>query len=53
MNSCNLQVLWNAMTPEYPQMKEITNLALNAPTLDCYHAPATSDKDLGEFCIGE
>jgi hypothetical protein len=37
--------------PEYPQMKEITNLALNAPTLDCYHAPATSDKDLGEFCI--
>lgn len=37
--------------PEYPEIKEITNLALNAPTLDCYHAPATSDKDLGEFYI--
>ena len=36
---------------EYPNMKEIINLALNAPTLDCNHAPATSDKDLGEFCI--
>ncbi|WP_313527846.1 hypothetical protein [Anaerotignum sp.] len=35
----------------YPTMKELINLALNAPTLDCYHAPATSDKDLGEFYI--
>ncbi|WP_283610524.1 hypothetical protein [Faecalispora anaeroviscerum] len=37
--------------PEYPQMKEITNLALNAPTLDCHHAPATTDKEIGEFYI--
>lgn len=36
---------------EYLNMKEIINLALNAPTLDCYHAPVTSDKDLGEFYI--
>lgn len=36
---------------EYPEMKEIINLAYNAPVLDCYHSPATSDKELGEFCI--
>lgn len=36
---------------ECPNMKKIINLALNAPTLDCYHAPAISDKDLGEFYI--
>lgn len=34
-----------------PTMKELINLALNIPTLDCYYAPATSDKDLGEFYI--
>lgn len=43
--------LVEADSSEYPNMKEIINLALNAPTLDCYHAPATSDKDLGEFYI--
>lgn len=36
---------------EYPTMKELINLALNIPSLDCYHAPAISDKDLGEFYI--
>ena len=36
--------LVEAEASEYPNMKEIINLALNAPTLDCYHAPATSDK---------
>lgn len=43
--------LVEAEASEYPNMKEIINLALNTPTLDCYHAPATSDKDLGEFYI--
>ena len=36
---------------EYPTMKELINLALNISSLDCYHAPAISDKDLGEFYI--
>lgn len=36
---------------EYPTIKELINLALNTPSLDCYHAPAISDQDLGEFYI--
>ncbi|MGL5254528.1 MAG: hypothetical protein ACRC9L_06000, partial [Brevinema sp.] len=36
---------------EYPTMKELINLAVNTPSLDCYHAPAISDQDLGEFYI--
>lgn len=43
--------LAEAESSECPTMKELINLALNIPTLDCYHAPATSDKDLGEFYI--
>lgn len=34
-----------------PTMRELINLAHNATTLDCYHAPATCDKDLGDFYI--
>ena len=36
---------------ECTEMKEIINVALNTPKLDCYHAPATTDEDLGQFCI--
>ena len=34
---------------EYPEMKEVINLALNVPKLDCHHAPATTDKEIGEI----
>lgn len=43
--------LVEAESSEHPEMKEIINLALNAPGLNCYHAPVTTDKDLGEFYI--
>ena len=43
--------LAEAESSEAPTMHEIINLALNIPNLDCYHTPATSDKDLGEFYI--
>lgn len=36
---------------EYPEMKEVINLALNAPKIDWHHAPATTDKEIGEFYI--
>ncbi len=36
---------------EYPKMKEVINLALNVSKLDCHHAPATTDKEIGQFYI--
>lgn len=43
--------LVGASTSEFPEMKEIINLTLNTPKLDCFHAPCACDKDLGEFYI--
>ncbi|MDD3253784.1 MAG: hypothetical protein PHV18_14645 [Lachnospiraceae bacterium] len=43
--------LTEAESTECPTMEELINLALNLPTLNCYHTPATCDKDLGDFYI--
>ena len=36
---------------EFPTINEVINYALNVPTLDCFHAPATSDSELADFYI--
>ena len=36
---------------EFSTINEVINYALNVPTLDCFHAPATSDSELADFYI--